>query len=78
VEDVKPAPLRFELIPPPAKTAKAADSWKETLKAIEDAAGRNLQVDGYWTPANAKKDKDALPSLAVVRAAPVRPAEPGK
>lgn len=76
VEDVKPAPQRLELLPPPAKNAKAANSWKEALKTIDDAAGRSMEVEGYWTPANTKKDKDALPSLAVLRTVATKPADP--
>ena len=75
---MKPEPVKFELLPAGSKNEKEAAAWKEALKAAGDGIGQTLELAGYWKPADTKKSKDALPTLAVTRAVAAKPAEAGK
>ena len=77
-DDLKPAPPRFELIQAKGRTEKEAAAWSEAFKAVSAGAGTTVELEGYWTPANTKKNKDALPTLSVTRVAAGKADELGK
>lgn len=75
---MKPEPVKFELLPAGSKNEKEAAAWKEALKAAGDGIGQTFEVEGFWKPADTKRSKDALPTVAVTRAVTVKTAEAGK
>jgi hypothetical protein len=72
-EDLKPGPPKFELIQAKGRNEKEASAWAEAFKVAGASIGKMVELDGYWTPANVKKNKDALPNLAVIRVKEVMP-----
>ena len=78
VDDLKAGSVKFELVLAKGRNEKEASAWSDAFKAVGESAGKPIELEGFWTPANLKKNKDALPTLSVIRFAAVKPDEEGK
>ena len=75
MDDVKPGPLRFEVIRGTSKDEKESKSLATAYEEASNRAGQKVEIEGYWKPADTKKDKTALPTLAVTHVSDVKPDE---
>jgi hypothetical protein len=76
--DLKPGPPKFELVQAKGSGEKEARTWSEALQAAGEMSGKTVEVEGFWTPPDTKKNKDALQKLAVIRIISLTKEEPGK
>ena len=75
VDDVKPGPQKFVIVKGTSKDSKQNHSFGHAYDEAGKHAGRAVEVDGWWKPPADKKDKNALPTLAVTRVVESKPAE---
>jgi hypothetical protein len=74
VEDVKPGPQEFLLLPGKSKDEKEASAFAEAFQEASEKVGKTVELEGVWKPAD-KKDKTALPTLTLRRVAEIKPNE---
>lgn len=75
VDDVKPGPQKFLLLQGMNKNEKQAKDRSDAYQAVSSKAGEIVELEGLWKPADTKKDKQALPSLSIIRVIPAKSAE---
>lgn len=73
LDDVKPATQKFVVTKGDSRKEKEAREFTDAYAQAETLAGKRVEIEGYWRPADRKKDKDALPSLAVTRITELKP-----
>jgi len=67
MSDVKPGPQTFIIVAVASKVEKDEKAIEEAFKEAGDRVGETVEIEGYWRPADTKKDKNALPTLALIR-----------
>ena len=72
VDDLKPEAVQFRLVEGMSKDPKVTGTWNAAFKTVTAAAGQTLEIEGFWTPSNKKKQPNGLPSLSVIRAVAVK------
>ncbi len=77
LDDVKPGPQSLLLQSYRGKDTVAVKDNAVTLPKLADFAGRNVEIESYWSLPD-KKDKTAPATLAPVRLTLAKPVEPDK
>jgi hypothetical protein len=75
-EDLKPGSPKFELVQASGHNEKEKNTGSAAFTAAGASAGKTVEVEAFWAPANSKKGADALPTLAVIRVAVTKPDAP--
>lgn len=65
LDDVKPEPQKFVIVKGESKKEKETKDFADAYTQAEAFAGKTVQVEGLWKPANTKQDKNALPTLTL-------------
>lgn len=66
LDDVMPGPQKLAVIRGESKKEADAKSFEDAYARAQGLAGKAVEIEGYWKPADKKRDKAALPTLAVI------------
>lgn len=78
LEDAGQDAPKFMLLKGESKNEKEAKAWKEAYEKASAKAGELIAIEAFWKPADVKKDKDALPTLALIRVSEAKFEAPSK
>lgn len=67
VEDIKPDTLKFLIKQGISKNEKEVKARAEAFEKVGAKVGETIELEAFWNPADTKRDKEALPTLSVIR-----------
>ena len=67
MDDVGAVPQKFIVRRGTSKREKEAQDFAAAYSKAQDLAGKTVEMEAYWQPADKRKDRNALPSLVVIR-----------